>query len=286
MHQLNFRSLKVADIDKMYQAFEEAFSDYTVHFKMTEKEFYGKFVEKLNINFELSIGAFDKEKLVGFIFTSIAEYKGKYTAYNGGTGVIPQYRGRHIPAKLYALLIPKLKDEHVKQCVLEVITTNTKAIKAYARIGFAQSNYFHCFKLCNRMKGNRLAEEIKVIKADANDLEKFKEFADFEPSFLDSNLLLHKNLKNERVIVALAGAEIIGYAIYQHHGRISQMSVAKHRRKQGIGSALINFMDDATGGKQLTILNIPKAEKDVMHFLEKMGFENQINQYEMVLAID
>ncbi len=286
MPQLNFRSLRTTDTSQMYQAFQEAFSDYAVSFEMTEEEFYKKFVEKLNINLDLSIGAFDKEKLVGFIFTSIAKYNGKLTAYNGGTGVTPECRGQHIPAKIYELLIPKLRKEGVEQCVLEVITTNAKAVMVYEKIGFKKLDFYHCFKLKEIVEGNRQADKIRIIKKDSIDWSELTNCIDFEPSFLDTDFLLEKNLKNEQVIVALAGKEVVGYAIYQSHGRISQMGVAKHRRKQGVGSALINFIYNDTGSLQLTVLNIPKTENGAMHFLEKVGFENQINQYEMVLAID
>ncbi len=286
MQQLNFRSLKTADVNQMYQAFEAAFSDYAVNFKMTEREFYKKFVEKLNINFDLSIGAFDGDKLAGFIFTSIAEYKEKQTAYNGGTGVVPKYRGLHIPARIYELLIPKLRKEGVEQCVLEVITTNAKAVEVYEKIGFEKLDFYHCFKLQERIDRKNLTDKTQIIKMDSIDWSELKNCIDFEPSFLDNNFLLEKNLKNEQVIVALAGEEIVGYAIYQSHGRISQMGVAKRRRKQGVGSALVNFMFSDTGDKQLTILNIPKNERGMLAFLKNVGFENQVNQFEMVLVLD
>lgn len=286
MQQLNFRSLRTTDIGQMYQAFQAAFSDYAVNFKMTERDFYKKFVEKLNINFDLSIGAFDKDKLVGFIFTTTAKYNGKLTAYNGGTGVIPEYRGLHIPAKIYELLIPKLRKEGVEQCVLEVITTNAKAVMVYEKIGFEKSDFYHCFKLKEIVDGDRQTDKIRIIKKDSIDWSELINCIDFEPSFLDNDFLLEKNLKNEQVIVALAGEEIAGYAIYQNHGRISQMGVAKQRRKQGVGNALVNFMFSDTGDRQLTILNISKKEKGMLAFLKNVGFENQVNQFEMVLALD
>ncbi len=286
MQQLNFRSLKATDIGQMYQAFQAAFSDYAVNFEMTEREFYKKFIEKLNINFNLSIGAFDKDKLVGFIFTSTAKYNGKLTAYNGGTGVTPAYRGLHIPARIYELLIPKLRKEGIEQSVLEVITTNVKAVKVYEKIGFEKSDFYHCFKLRERIDKKKWRDKIQVTKRDSIDWSALKNCMDFEPSFLDNDFLLEKNLKNEQVIVALVGEEVVGYAVYQAHGRISQMGVAKHKRKQGVGSALVNFMFNDIGDKQLTILNIPKNEKSVLAFLKNVGFENQINQFEMVIAFD
>ena len=95
------RSLTPEDVPEILIAFKQAFSDYVISVNLTHDLFKKRFIDKLQMNFELSAGVFLQETLVGFIFTSIHEFQGKLTAYNGGTGVIPKFRGHGLTQQMY-----------------------------------------------------------------------------------------------------------------------------------------------------------------------------------------
>ncbi len=286
MDNLLIRNPVPADLPEMYKSFLVAFSDYRLPFRLTEVAFYKKFVEKLSIDFNLSCIALDQQKIVAFIFTSLACYDGKRTAYNGGTGVIPTFRGRQLTARLYDAILPQLRKQHVEQCVLEVLTTNLHAIRAYEKIGFEKSRYFNCFKLLSAPKrGKTSIPGINISECLDPDWNLFNACDDDNTSFLDSQSLLKKNLKNEVVVTAVYNGKTIAYVIYQKNGRFSRIGVNPDFRGKGVGSALVNFVFRDCDNKELTVINVNRENGGMVRFFTNLGFINQVDQYELKLEL-
>ncbi|WP_185152598.1 GNAT family N-acetyltransferase [Fulvivirga aurantia] len=286
-HEFTFRQLKALDLTDMYLAFLSAFSDYPIDFKLSKEQFVRKFVEKLKIDFGLSVAAFDEENLCSFIFTSVNYYEGKLTAYNGGTGVRPPYRGKKLTEGMYEYLTPLLHDRGIKQCVLEVLTENQRAIKAYTNVGFTKSKTYKCFRLASPYKLKRRVDfPIKIYAVKEPTWHLYERFATDDPSFLDCSQMISQNLANESIIEAHLDGACVGYAIFQSAaGRVSQIAVDNKFRQHGIGAALLNYMYELSIQKNLTVININIEAKETLTFFERLGFENQINQYEMVLTL-
>lgn len=284
---LYIRSLTPKDLNEMYFAFLDAFSDYPVSFRLNKEQFVRKFVEKLKIDFPLSLGAFDYQALAGFIFTSVNYYENKLTAYNGGTGVRPNFRGRKITNQMYKHLIPKLKEQGVKQCVLEVLMQNEHAIKVYKSIGFFESRILLSFILKDEiLEGNKGSLKLEVLKSYQPDWNMYESFWDYHPSFLDSIGMIMENLANEEIIEVRYEEETVGYVIYQPAlGRLSQIAVRKDMRGKNIGTNLMKQVYQGSYTQRLSVINVQEDDEGMIKFLEKLGFDNQLNQYEMILPV-
>ena len=285
--QVTIRSLTESDVPSMHKAFLAAFSDYPLDFSMNEDMFRKKFVEKLNLNFDLSGGAFAGSQMVGFIFTSVNNYKNKLTAYNGGTGVTPEFRGRNLTVKMYRRLIKKFMQQHIEQGVLEAITTNKPAIRAYEKVGFYKSNLYRCFRLdLTKFNEVRVNPQAVITIKNSPDWDLYKAFGDQEPAFLDQNDLLTRNMANEMLIEASLDGVCVGYCIYQKDiGRISQISVSKEYRRKGVGSALLKYIVKNAFVRSVTVLNVDNTNYALKKFLKKSGFTNRVDQYEMTLNL-
>lgn len=264
-----------------------AFSDYPIPFEMSREGFVKKFIQKLNLSFNLSAGAFDGTSLVGFIFMTLEDYEGIYTAYNGGTGVLPEYRGRGITSTLFQYLKPRILLANAKMCILEVLTNNIPAIKVYERLEFKKVKILKCYQLLpyhyNPPGPNHM---IRITNANKPDWGTYSSFFDFTPSFIDSVKMIDNNLVNESILEAKIKNEIIGYAVYQPNlGRISHFAVSPNYRNKGVGSLLMHEIYSSSKNKYLTIVNLPEQAAETQHFLTNLGFENQIDQYEMALSL-
>ncbi len=281
------RSLGLEDLDTMHRTFKNAFSDYPIHFKLTREHFIKKFVDKLDINFSLSAGAFYSDTLAGFIFTSISQYEGEKTAYNGGTGVIPEFRGNGLVQQMFQYLLPMFMEYGIQQCILEVLINNHPAIKAYKKLGFVKTRDYKCFRL------NPLNFKVGIVKKDIviqqitlPDWNRLITYFDYVPSYLDSLEMIKRNTKNETVLEAFCGGKPVGYAIYQPAtGRISHIAVKKSFRNKGAGKALMRHIYHHCHTKLLTIINVDRKSESMQTFLLNIGFENQLDQYEMRLII-
>ncbi|TRX61401.1 GNAT family N-acetyltransferase [Fulvivirga sp. M361] len=271
----------------IYLAFLDSFSDYSVPFKLTKEQFVQKFVQRLKISFESSCGVFHEGGgLAAFIFTAINNYKGVLTAYNGGTGVRPKYRGRRLVAAMYDHLLPIFHTKGIEQSVLEVLTTNDKAIRAYESVGFEKCDFFKCYKLIKPIRKKKV-EGVSYIDVPRPLWQTYAPFADHDPSFLDSREMIEQNLPNINVMEARKEeGQCMGYIIYQPaFGRINQIGVDPMFRGKGIGSSMVQKVLHTSRKHNFTVLNISEKNTSLHHFFENLGFQNQLNQYEMVLKL-
>lgn len=270
--------IKKGDFDLLHAAFCHAFSGYKVDLNPSKEEFDFRLHQKLNIDYELSAGAFDGESMVGFILHTSNLYEGIPTAFNGGTGVIPGFRNQKTGEELYEFLLPKIIAKSLARVILEVIDTNQTAIRLYEKIGFSYRRKFLCYKL---EKPAPMSSQRLVVEGSLKDIN--DDFADFEPSFIDSKNQLLRGV--ERTLIVKKEDQLAGYLVFQpKKGRISQLAVSRLFRQEGIASALISAAQEIAE-KKLTIINVPEDAIGFQDFLVKSGFENQVNQFEMELII-
>ncbi|MEP5612272.1 MAG: GNAT family N-acetyltransferase [Cyclobacteriaceae bacterium] len=267
------------DFQKLHGAFCHAFSNYRVDFNLTEDEFDTRVHKKLAIDYNLSAATFDGEEMIGFILHTSNIYEGIPTAFNGGTGVIPGFRNQRTGEDLYEFLLPKIIEKSLARILLEVIDTNEQAIRLYEKMGFTFRRKFLCYKLEN----SSFFSGIEGTATEGTNLHINEDFADFEPSFVDSKNQLMKG--NETVLIIEHENEVAGYAVFQPMlGRISQIAISRQHRKKGLGKKLIKGILNRSQ-KKLTIINVPEDEYGFQQFLLTCGFENQVNQFEMELII-
>ena len=267
----------------MHRTFKLAFKDYPIPFELTRDEFVIKFIEKLNINFSLSAGAYNKDLLIGFLFNSIENYEEKLTAYNGGTGVIPGYRRLGVASNLYHQLIAPLKESRVQQCVLEVLTKNNAAIRLYEKIGFQKVRLLNCYKLYS-IKFDSKSKEF-LVETGVSLPKEYRNWLTYNPSFLDSPAMLNRYISTEKILLARDKESIVGFMVIQtSNGRISTFGIHPEKGAE-IGFALVKKGLEISRNKQLTILNIDENSDSMSTLLESIGFKNEISQYEMQMDL-
>lgn len=279
-----FNTAESVSISELHQGFNTAFSDYVIPFKITPEAFYNRFFYKLNIQKELSPVVIEDE-VIGFIYHTINRYKGVQTLYNGGTGVHPDFRRKGLAEKMYEFILPQLVKTDAERIVLEVITTNERAINLYKKLGFNYLQTFKCFKWKNQIPAH-IDLEISIRKVNDFNPEKYAGLVDFSSSFIDTFHQIPFNIKNEMLLEAVGNDKLLGFILFQPAlGRISQLGIDKSHRNQGIASILLHQARSLSEKKELTILNIPEEENEMIRFLENKGFVNELDQYEMELRL-
>ncbi|UJH67479.1 GNAT family N-acetyltransferase [Allomuricauda sp. SCSIO 65647] len=139
------KNLSNTSFDELLNCFLLAFNDYFVPVP-TEKSYYENRWKAAKVDFNCSYGMFDNEKLVGFIIHAIDKRNGTLVAFNTGTGVIPEYRGRRIVKAIYEHALRDFVKKGVEKSTLEVITKNDIAIRLYKGVGFETCKKYKCFK--------------------------------------------------------------------------------------------------------------------------------------------
>lgn len=280
----HIRSLNAEDIPAMHAGFLNGFSDYKVQFKLNREAFIKKFIVKLNIRFELSTGIFHNKELIAFMFHSVNDYQGNRVLYNGGTGVSPQHRGKRLAKEMYDYILPIASNEGLSHSVLEVLMDNTKAIRAYESVGFQKGCVFKCFK-ASALTFSHVNEDVTIIPQRTFNPGKYNYFDQAVPSFQDVNQQIIFDKDNEIILEAFTGDQLAGYIIYHAEtGRISQIAVLKDYQNKGIGSRLLKEANWLLQDKTMTLINLREEEKATVAFLQKRGFVNEVDQYEMNLT--
>ncbi|BAP33453.1 GNAT family acetyltransferase [Chryseobacterium sp. StRB126] len=278
---MEFKTLANVELDDLLAVFNLSFSDYIVPFHLTREILAAKIVaEKLDMN--ISVGAFEEGKLVSFILQSEKLENGQKIIYNGGTGVVPESRGKGLVRKMYDFIIPALKERGATILLLEVIEGNTAAIRAYENLGFSIVRKLLCFR------GN-IDSEVKKSTITINEMKDFQwdnlcSFWDIEPSWQGSVHVLNPMPENYQTLGAYSDENLVGYIIYNPGARrVLQIAVHKDYRKQGIGSGLFTAIAD---GRPMAINNVDDTSKETERFLgEKIGLQNWLSQFEMTRSI-
>ena len=276
---MEFRTLQNTAPSEIIACFNQAFSDYFVPVTATEEAMQNRW-RASRVDFNLSVGAFEKDQLVAFIFTGVGLLNGHKTAYNAGTGVIPDFRGQKLVSELYSFALPLFKNAGISQCTLEVITQNEKAIKAYRNVGFEIDRTLHCYQ-----------GEIRPASGTSNYRIEVSHAIPFEKLEALQPYAFAWDFRNEGVQAAgiyecwqlFADHELKAYLLLNPvTGFIAQFGFDGAAPGK-FGNALLQAV--ARTNKTIKINNVDAASAETNKVLSKAGLVNYISQYEMQLLL-
>jgi len=274
-----YRLLTAADFSSLYACFLKAFSDYAVDMRMSEQQFAQRLTRD-GVQLEISVGAFDDERMIGFYMNGLGDWQGKLTAYDSGTGIVPDYRGRGVAQVLFAFLVSKLKERGVSQYLLEVLTSNERAVALYRKLGFVEVR-----KLAV-LRSERIVEPIddfELCRLDRPDWKLFQSFWDGYPSWQNSVEAVER-IPNERVMMgAYVDGACVGYGVvFRPAANLMQLAVAPAHRRKGIGTRILSAL---SGDGTLKVTNIDENLKGTLAFFEATGFRLVVEQFEMCKSL-
>ena len=279
---LKFRLLTNADFHSLYECFLEAFSDYQVSLQMTEEQFEQRLVRD-GVELELSAGAFDDERLVGFYMNGRGIWQGKLTAYDAGTGVVPDHRRRGVAEELFDFLAPRLKEFGFTQYLLEVLTSNERAVALYRKLGFVEVRRLAVLRSSEPMNPLGDVEGVAIRHMDEPEWEVFCAYWDGEPSWQNSKDAVERARNQCEIVGAFVDEKCVGYGIvFKPSGILMQLAVAQEFRRRGIGRRLLAAL---SGDKALKTNNVDEDLKGTLEFYKACGFEIGLRQFEMMKVL-
>lgn len=279
---ITYRLLSESDFTSLYTCFLEAFSDYEVNMQMPPEQF-AKRLARDRVRLEISAGAFDDERMIGFYINGLGEWQGKLTAYDAGTGVVPTHRKRGIGKDLFAFLIPRLKENSVSQYLLEVLTTNEPAVALYRKLGFEETRRLAV------LRSNELisppATGVALRTTSQADWNLFQSFWDWHPSWQNSIAAVERIKDDTLIVEAYVDERCTGYGVlFKPAGNLMQLAVAPRERGKGIGTAIFVALQNEVG-EPLKVNNVDEEFKDSLAFYKGLGFEVVLRQFEMMKTL-
>jgi ribosomal protein S18 acetylase RimI-like enzyme len=284
---IEYCSLENTSLIDLHTAFLEAFSDYQVQMNMPFSKFENM-LHRRGYAADLSVGALLGNELVGFVLNGCRLWNDINTLYDCGTGVVPKFRKQGITTNLFKIINNDLLEKKkIEQYLLEVIQTNTSAVELYKKQGFAMLRSFSCYRLEQRaLNGKKNRFVFKIENLQSIDWSTLGSFWDVQPSWQNSIDSVLSVPESFLLVTAKKEEIIIGYGIIDiQSGDIAQMAVHKHYRRQGVGTALIDELWKNTESSKVSITNVDDRSSSLKAFLNRTGFQNFIQQYEMVLTL-
>lgn len=276
---MKIRSLTGVSIEEIANCFNHSFTDYAVPLQFTPEQLQKK-MKNDNISLDLSAGAFENGILTGFILNGIGIYQQEKTAYNGGTGVIPDKRGKGLTRDLYNFILPKLREKEITQCVLEVIDQNLPAVFSYRKAGFDIIRNLSCLR--GEVQVEKKNSSVSFGEMGTTKWESLRTFWDFEPSWQNSPQAIGRSWNSLGSITIEIEDAKVAYLIYDPaSGKVSQFAVKKEFRNQGFGTLLFIELYNKIQ-KEIILINIDSSDSNSLNFLKSIGMKSYINQYEMI----
>ena len=133
--KITFKKLTECTIQDTITAWNRGFEGYFVQLEMTPEQFSNRLVnEGLSLNH--SMVGFDGAEPVAIVLNGFRVVDGKRIAWNGGTGIAADYRGRGVSKLLMEENLKIYEEEGIEVATLEAIKENERAIRLYQKFGY------------------------------------------------------------------------------------------------------------------------------------------------------
>lgn len=277
------RYLDESYFEELYHAFLYAFSDYVMPFDLSELQFRNHIITN-GVDLNRSIGCFRDGRLIGFTMNGFGMWQGVPTIYDAGTGVFPEYRRQGLGVLMFEKMLAEFISQGYRQCLLEVITVNDKAVGLYKKLGFRTTRTLSLLHCPDAMKFvAELADPVDLREIGTPDWEYYRSFWDGEPSWQNTPEAIDRSRVKKRFIGAYRDDTCVGYIVFSSKvGRVAQLAVAPEFRRRGIGRQLLMAMVEEMSSEFVPqVINIDRSIESANSFFEHRGFTEKLAQYEM-----
>ncbi len=286
---IDYRNLSVIPFSQILTCFNLAFSNYAIPFQLSEAQL-SYMHKRRGIDYELSFGAFDDEQLIGFIFNCTGTWNGQSTAYDTGTGIIPEYQGKGLGKGLLEYTISKIREAGINQYILEVLCSNKPAYELYRKYGFQVIRILNCYNYTKNEILDRNIPELSTkykVKYPKTINDRLLSYSwDYESSWQNSYESINR-VKDDIDLVEIYDVDTaiaFGY-IEKHTGDIPHIGVHPQYRRQGIGSNILRTLALMSDSYMLKYINVPEHHDELIHLFKSFNISLSLKQYEMQLSL-
>ncbi|MEH7272475.1 GNAT family N-acetyltransferase [Neobacillus vireti] len=288
-----FKRLNELTFNESLQIWNEGFKGYFVDVSMTLDAFIARIVKE-NLSISKSIVAYDGNKPVGILLNGIQEINGVKTAWNGGTAVVPEYRGKGVGRFLVETSEAINREEGVEVATLEAIRENTPAIELYQKMGYEVADSLLWMSHEDSLAFEEADPSFSYEKGNAHDI--------LSLDIYDQNIKPWQtqwfNIKDAELLTISDSAadKNVGYFLYRRVldnsgvqiGTVLYQGMAVQDRsdqKQIILAGLKKVFHPHDAKMKRIIVNIPLKNKVLVDALKELGFSVSTEQVFMMKRI-
>ncbi len=130
-------------LDDLCEAWQLCFIDYGLN--VTKTQIFNM-LSRRGYLAELSFGAFSDNKMISMTLNCLGRYNGVPSLYDTSTGTAIDFRRKGLAESTILQSIEAAKSVGAQQYILEVLTSNEKAISLYKKLGFEILREYFTFR--------------------------------------------------------------------------------------------------------------------------------------------
>ena len=203
-------------------------------------------------------------------------------AWLGGFGIAPPYRGRGLSHQLIHEVIERGRRLRLREIVLEVITTNTAAIRTYQRAGFTH----HRDLLILQRKPNGHTPDVDttaVTTANPANLLANRPQSAAVPAWQRD----HRSLSHDPGLAGLTlGPDDSPLAMAVYHATGATVHIADLAATDANSAqTLLTVLIQRNPTKPISLINEPDTS-NTLPALNALGWQEVMRQHELILALE
>jgi ribosomal protein S18 acetylase RimI-like enzyme len=132
---IDIRRLDSCSFREALQLWNEGFTGYPFDMTLSLDAYLAR-VQAGGLSPELSLAAFAGGRPAGFVLSGLRAVGGTRAAWNGGTGVAPEFRRRGVGKALIEAALAVYRERGARTATLEALVSNRPAISLYQSLGY------------------------------------------------------------------------------------------------------------------------------------------------------
>lgn len=132
---VNIRRLDACSFREALRLWNEGFGGYSFDMTLSLDSYLAR-LQAGGLSPELSLSAFVGERPAGFVLNGVREAGGRRVAWNGGTGVAPEFRRRGLGKVLIGAALEVYREQGAEAATLEALVNNGAAVSLYESLGY------------------------------------------------------------------------------------------------------------------------------------------------------
>lgn len=286
---ISFKRLNECVLDEAVEAWNEGFAGYFLDMTMSPEAFLNRLTME-GLSPALSFVVYAEGRPAGIVLNGIREIQGIRVAWNGGTGVVPEYRGKGISRTLMDHALQIYREESVQLSTLEALSPNERAIRLYKSKGYETVDrilYMGCDQALLKLDGVEAAE-YTYRHGTPQDIKAYEALMPWQSQWANFRrdgeaLLVHE----KEHVIAYALFKRIYDADGENNGiSVGQVRILEQRADQErlLQSLLSKILQPERTSFKRTF-PVLASDKQLLHSLKSLGFEEKLSQVWMSLAL-
>lgn len=287
-----FKKMSEMSAEDMVSLWNKGFEGYFLNSTLSLDKFLARTVNE-GLSLEHSLVVYENSDPIGFVMNGVRVIEGKKVAWNGGTGIAPDHRGKGIGKILMERNLQLYREQGVDIALLEALIQNKAAIKLYQSVGYGITEQLICLQHTEALDGSLLQPNSarryvfkRGLPVEVIGLSFYRHLSAWQTQWASMK-------DGECIIVSDEADEVVGYALYKRifgeDGNLATIalyqceSIPGRADVEDIIKAVLSevYAPFSSSCKRIT-MNIRDSNKVLIGLLERLGFTTFVEQVHMI----